>query len=303
MNFRQLEYLQLIVETGSFSAAAKAAGVTQPAVSQAIAALELEWETTLFEKNGRQKLPTRATLVAVRKMGELQARIGRFQQLLAEPEHWGDDGRTPLLRVGMAPAAALLYGPCIAHICETMHPGSLLQITSGTAPELLSSLRSKELDMALVPCPRRWHAQGIHRSVLHVSEPAVYGRTGHPLLNAQSLVEIRSAQWAVAGRAGTAGNVIEEAHRVRHLPPPQIAVQFDGYASMVNLVAHSDLLCVIPHPILLSDSQRLQLSELHLREGLPQYEVSLFWPSVAQQRTPALIRALVQALKAMAAGS
>lgn len=90
-------------------------------------------------------------------------------------------------------------------------------------------------------------------------------------------MEIRHAGWAVAGRAGTAGNVIEEAHRVRKLPPPRVLVQCADYMTLTNIVANSDLLCVIPHSALLQSHQSVPILPLHIREGLPQYEVCLFW--------------------------
>lgn len=306
MNLRQLHYLQLIVEKGSFAAAAQAAGVSQPAISQAIRALEREWNIALFEKQGRQKYPTRAALSAAMHMDELQARIGRFTAAATLPEdrHLNPHGTSALsLRVGMAPAAALLYGPTIAALCLAQQEPCQLQMVRGAAPEMLQALYLQELDLALVPCPRRWEARGIHRSMLYVSTPVVYCRSGHALAQAQSLMEMGGAAWAVSGRRGTAGNMIEEAHLVRGLAAPHIAVQCDSYAVMLNLVAHSDMLCAVPHPILLGEPPHAGLTALQLREGLPQYEVSLFWPGREQQRRPQLVQAVVQALKAQAAAA
>ena len=297
MNLRQLEYLQLIVEKGSFAAAAQAAGVSQPAVSLAMQALEKEWGLALFEKSGRQKLPTPAAVQAAQRMEELKARIGRIRQLPSEPLDWPAQAMLPVLQVGMAPAAALLYGPTIVQVCQAREPDRLLRIVSGSAPELLSALYAKEIDLAIVPRPRRWQAGGIQRHTLHVSAPTVYARAGHPLSNAQSLMEIRDASWAVADRAGTAGNVIEEAHRVRDLSPPRILVQCDGYATLLNLIAHSDMLCVIPHLAHLGLHVRPDVTALNLQEGLPKYEVCMFWASHRTQANASLVRAVVQALK------
>src|SRR5690554_6687927 len=57
MHLRQLRYLRLILEHGSFAAAARAAGISQSAISQAMQALEREWGFTLFERHGRRKPP------------------------------------------------------------------------------------------------------------------------------------------------------------------------------------------------------------------------------------------------------
>ena len=49
-------------EEGSLSAAARALGLTQPTLGRQVAALEEELGVTLFERSGRQLLPTPAAM-------------------------------------------------------------------------------------------------------------------------------------------------------------------------------------------------------------------------------------------------
>lgn len=53
MDARQLEYVVAIVDHGGFTAAAKALHVSQPALSQAVAALEADLGVVLFDRLGR----------------------------------------------------------------------------------------------------------------------------------------------------------------------------------------------------------------------------------------------------------
>lgn len=53
MNLQQLEYLNKIAETKSFTLAAESISVTQPALSKAISKLEEELNVTLIEREGR----------------------------------------------------------------------------------------------------------------------------------------------------------------------------------------------------------------------------------------------------------
>ena len=91
---------------------------------------------------------------------------------------------------------------------------------------------------------------------------------------------------------GTAGNTIEEAHRVRGWPPPRVLVQCADYSALLNLVAHSELLGTVPHPALLPDPQPAGLVRLPLRDGLPRYEVSAFWHPAMTKQLGALLKAL-----------
>lgn len=60
MDIRQLEVLALVLETRSFSRAAEALRLTQSTVSEHIRLLEEEIGTRLFDRLGRETVPTRA---------------------------------------------------------------------------------------------------------------------------------------------------------------------------------------------------------------------------------------------------
>ncbi len=298
MYLKQLWYLNLVVSKGSFLGAAREAGVSQPAITQAMQALEREWGIPLFEKVGRKKVPTPAALMAAQRAGDLHARLEGLAPR-EEPglSKWTLGREAATFRTGMAPAAALLYGPLIENIWREHNPQGLLQIVSGSAPELLDALHSNELDLVVAPRPRRYEATDISVHPLHTSTPTVCARINHPLASATSLREIESAGWAVAGRSGTAGNVIEEAHQVRKLPKPRILVQCADYSALLNFIASSDLLCVVPHPILLHSRESAAVCALRIREGLPQYEVCVFWATNHLEPKGAAIEAIVAALK------
>ena len=302
MHLKQLTYLRLVVEHGGFAAAARAAGVSQPAITLAMQALEREWGVPLFEKAGRQKLPTRVAVQAAQRAADLQSTLDGLARGPSQATGWTPAPGVKRLRTGMAHAAALLYGPTIEQAWHAHQGDGLLQIMWGSGPELLAALQAHELDLVIAPRPRRYRPSGIRRHTLHTSTPTVHARVGHPLAAATSLDAIRDAGWVVAGRAGTAGNVVEEAHRVRGLPDPRILVQCGDYPTMLNLVARSDLLCVVPHPALLPAQDPPTVQALHIREGLPQYDVCLFWRARRRgQDGDAAVSAVVAALKALAA--
>jgi LysR family transcriptional regulator of abg operon len=254
--------------------------------------------TALFERVGRQNMPTPAALLAAQRAGEIQTQMSRLLQ--ASPQRVGAqvpglDG--PVLRAGMAPAAALLYSSTIVRQWTAHEADGQVQIVGGSAPELVAALRDKALDLIISPRPRQYRAASIRSCVLHMSEPAIYLRDGHPMAGATSLEEISSVGWAVAGRAGTPGNVIEEAHRVRRIRPPRIVVQCADYPALLNLVATTDLMCVVPHPSIAPRAQELSIGPLSIRDGLPRYEVCLYWLAERHLRYPSQTLSIVAALK------
>lgn len=302
MDVRKLEYLRWVVETGSYAEAARRAGVSQPAVTQAIQALEREWGVALFSRSGRGKVPTRAGLVAARRAIDVLDRLDAMRRAPAsgtrdpDPEPPSQD----LLRAGMGAAAVLMFGPTLARSWQLQRPDGLLRIVGGSSPALLAGLRDGDLDLVVSPRPRGYDPKGLRRSVLYASSPVVYARIGHPMAGARSLAEIRDARWVVEGRAGTPGNVIEEALRVRRLPPPTIAVQCPDFRGLVTLVGATDLLCVIPHPALLTADAHETIAPLAIREGLPRYEICLFRRRDGDAERLAIVESITEAMVAEA---
>lgn len=297
MNLQRLWYLHLIIAQGSFAAAAKQAGVSQPALSKSMKLLQDELGASLFDKVGRRLVPTMAALKAAQTASRLHAEldaVAAAAPVQSAPEQIRA-GAT--LRVGLAPAAALLYGPCIQAIWQKLEPEGFVEFVGGSGSMLIHQLRSRQLDFIIAPQPRREDVTDLHWLHLHRSTPTVYARIDHPLGDVRTLHEISHAGWAVAGHCDTAGSVIEEGHRVRKLAPPRVLAQCQDYRTMLNLVAHSDLLCVVPYPTLMMAHPNLRA--LNIREGLPQYEVGMFWLKDPSPPNLALLELVVPALTAL----
>ena len=84
------------------------------------------------------------------------------------------------------------------------------------------------------------------------------------------------ARFAVVGPA-VAGPVdlLSEAFAVRRLGRPAVALSCPDYATLATLLPDTDLLAVVPHPVLLG-AAAARLRGLALRERLPLYEVCVF---------------------------
>jgi len=292
MKWRQLELLRCVVDGGGFAQAAVAAGVSQPAVSQAMRRLAAQLGEPLFERQGRRQVPTPKAIELAQAMRAADERL-RACGPGGKAARVGAGERT--VRVGLAPAAGLLYGPAMAKALAGAGGRARLSIVTGSAPVMLDALKRGELDLAIIPRPRGTDDAGLCERLMYVSQPAVYCRQGHPLAAATSLREIVRARWVVAGQSGTPGNVIEEAFRVRRWAPPRIAVQCADYAMLVQIVADTDLLGVVSHPRLVPQPRGLGIVPVRIGEGLPHYEVCLFWPR-RTGRSGAAVRCIVEAL-------
>ena len=75
--------------------------------------------------------------------------------------------------------------------------------------------------------------------------------------------------------------------------PPHILASCPDYASLVHLIARSDLLGVLPHPALLGHGAPGEVVPLALREAMPRYAMHLF-TSRRPRRAVALLAEVLQ---------
>lgn len=270
MNIRSLHLLQLIVRTGSFTAAGRAAGISQSAVTQAMKALERTLGATLFIQEGRHRRPSPVALGVVRCVDEFESGM---RLLCSEPTTAGADKS---LRIGVSPAAALVFGPAIVNAWCSLSQSGRIVMNTVNALDLLRLLRQGELDLVVGPKPRSPARQDLTTRVLYNSKSAIYARWGHPLRRAGTLSEISSVGWVVVGTSDGPGGMIEEAFRVRGLGEPRVAAQCDDYNACLEIIGSSDLMTVIPNPRLVDEFQRTRVFELQIKEGMPRYDVCLF---------------------------
>lgn len=272
MYLRYLQYLHAIVEKGSFALAANACGVSQPAISHGMKALQAHFAQPLLVREGRRHVPTDlARAVAAQALPLAQGVEALPRASVAAPDRHR-------LRVGLTSSAALVCGPLL-YACWCL-PNARRSLEMATADEgnLLEGLLQRRFDAVIAPKPRKFAHPDVVERPLYELHPQVYARKGHPLSRAQSLAQLQGAAWACVGPSVSGPvDVLTEAHRVRRMPAPKMSVRCPDFASLLHLVAQSDLLAVVPHPALLGGASAL-VAPLRLAESLPLYGMWLFEP-------------------------
>lgn len=271
MYLRYLQYLQAVVEHGSFAQAAHACGVSQPAVSHGMKMLQSQWNEPLLLREGRRYIPTPLG----RKLA-LQAAHLHAQMTALGPEPVAGQPDTTVLRVGLTASAALVCGPALYSSWCQQDCSRTLEMATGHEGELLAALLQGLWHAVIAPRPRHFDHPDLTVQELYRLHPQIYARKRHPLAAARSLSQLQGADWACVGSAVSGPvDVLAEAHQVRGLPPPRMVVRCADFASMAQLVAQTDLLAVVPHPSLLGSAAG-QLRALRLNESLPLYSMGLF---------------------------
>jgi DNA-binding transcriptional LysR family regulator len=132
-------------ELGSFSAAAKALSLTQPAVSHHISSLEKDLGVTLFirKKNG----------IALTKEGEIVKKYANRLKAMTEGmkgELWDTGHSIERLRVGITHTAESNSVAQVLAAFGIEHPNIVITIITDTIRNLYVMLENYELDLAIV---------------------------------------------------------------------------------------------------------------------------------------------------------
>ncbi len=134
-----------VAETGSFTRAAASLGLTQPAVSQHIKALEEELGITLFERNGNRIILTKQGENAV---NTANAMLGMYSKLLEELS--GSIGGTKEINIGITHT---IESNRITDILAGYASNSnrlTIKLITGTRSKIIRRLKNYELDLAIV---------------------------------------------------------------------------------------------------------------------------------------------------------
>ena len=153
MELHQLRYFCAIVDSGSFSRAARQSHVSQPSLSQQIRKLEDELGARLFDRLGRsvrlteigQTFLPRARAV----LRELEAARGDLAQQ--------ENSMRGTIAVGVIPTVA--PDPLPPHLTKFSRkfPEAKISIVEEITPILLERLRAASIDLALLALPIRGH--------------------------------------------------------------------------------------------------------------------------------------------------
>ncbi|MES5947535.1 LysR substrate-binding domain-containing protein [Bacillus cereus group sp. MG6] len=152
MTITQLQVLIKTVELGSFTKAAKALNMTQPAVSHAISSIESELDITILIRDKREGLIVtdvgERILVHIR---EILNGIEKIEQEVAMEK--GHEVGT--IRIGSFPSASAHFLPKMINLFKEKYPNLEVVLCEGTIKEVEDWLVSRVIDIGIVILPNK----------------------------------------------------------------------------------------------------------------------------------------------------
>lgn len=163
---RQLSYLKLLAEQGSFSKAAEAAHVTQPTLSAGIQELEKILGAPVVD---RARSGVILTPVGQEALGRARTILNEAEELVEAARNAGQP-LTGRFRLGVIPTIAPFLLPKALPLLRQRFPKLRLFLREDLTQRLVAALRAGQLDAALIALP--YDVTGL--AWAHVSEDELF---------------------------------------------------------------------------------------------------------------------------------
>jgi LysR family transcriptional regulator of gallate degradation len=238
---RLLELLR-IAEHGSFTGAADALGVSQPALSNSILVLERAIGAPVLERHRRG-----ATLTDIGRL--LASHAAAIESVLARAREEVDLKKRGLdgsLAIGVSPIACVDIVPDAIARLKRDTPNIAVLINERPDDELIEALRSGEIDVMIGPTGLLTDPPDVEREALLSDEFAVVMRERHPLAKRRSLAlgELRTAAWIMPHVHATMRRQIEALFAAENEPWPADCISTNSITALKSLLMRSDAVSI-----------------------------------------------------------
>jgi len=238
---RLIELLR-IADRGSFTRAAAALGVSQPALSNSMAVLERMLGVRVFERTRNGASLTEFGQLLAGHAAAIDSVLSRAAGEL-EAKKRGLEGS---LVVGASPVACIDIVPAAVAQLKRETPNIVVSIEERADDELIAGLRSGEIDLVVNSAGLLADGADIVSETLARDVFVVAMRTGHRLAGKKSLLiaDLRDAQWIMPSPHTTMSRQIELLFAAENQPWPSQAIITNSITALKSIIMQSDCVTI-----------------------------------------------------------
>lgn len=267
--------LRTLLETRSVTRTAEQSGMSQPAVSRALAKLRRTFDDALLVKAGTVM---RLTVRGSELLAPVQKALAGVSEVLAGRPDFDPSSTDRVFRIATTDYGATVILPRLADLMFSEAPRASLEITPVDG-QTFKSLGDVNVDLALYsdnPLPPSLRTRDLFRErfacLVRAGHPAVR-RSGDGRMTMEDYVAFSHILvTVVGGRTGPVDTALAAFGRSRH-----VAVRIPYFATAALVASTSDLILTIPRRAAenFSGDHRLSLVEPPLE--LPSFDYRMVW--------------------------
>lgn len=280
MDLHTLRVFDEIYRNCSLSKAADRLGLTQPAISLALAKLRRHFDDALFVRVGNIMKPTPQ---AEGMLPNVQAAIAAMERALSYRLSFDPATSECAFRIAMTDIGQIVVLPRLLDELAVAAPRANAEISNITdrAPQLLES-GALDLVVGFVPQLQA----GFYQQALFSERFACLARSDHPRVREAPTLEAYTAEAHVVVVTSGTGHMIVERTLEQLGVNRRVMVRIPNFLGVPAIVGNTDYLCTLPRRAALIMAQDKRLSAWDLPFELPDYVVKQHWHE-RQMRDPA----------------
>ncbi len=267
INFQYLRAFVEVARYQSFTQAAVALHLTQPAISKAVRELELDLDIRLLERTSRQVRLTEAGLALYDQARSIFA----LEQVMLEEIKARRGLRRGRLVIGASTTIAAYWLPLYLAQFTQQLPDIEVSLMSGNSLTIQHQVLDYQVDIGLVEGPvsdERLHCQIWRKERLTLIAPAALDIAPDTLDN---------QCWIVRESGSGTGEVVNQFF-LEHRFEPRRRIEVGSNMAAIQMVLAGGGICLIPRIMVQSAIAQNQLQEIPLASGV--LERSLNWVSL-----------------------
>lgn len=294
---RRLIELLSIAESGSFTKAAAARRVSQPALSNSMAVLERSLGVRVLERGRSGAALTDYGRLLVTHAQALSALLARAEDDVALKRQ----GLEGFLRVGASPLACAALVPQAVAALMRKTPNVRIELDERPDDQLMHGLRTGAFDLIVNPAGGASDPPEIARETLLGDVPVLLVRRRHPLARRRTLrlKDVGDVHWVLPSPQTAMWRHIEALFAAENVSWPSNYVSSNSVLALRSLVLGSDSVTISSPHLMELELATAQLVGIPLRK--PQFKREIVLRRRKDQALSPLAERFVAALRAEAA--
>jgi DNA-binding transcriptional LysR family regulator len=258
-----LRQLATVIRCRSYAKAADVLGISQPALSKSVLALERELGVKLLERGRFGAVPTPFGEALARRSDAVDAELRIAREELKSLRN----ARSGRVRIGCGPAEAIRLLPLAIERLNAKAPGVRVTVLYGLNAALLPMVMHGDVDFSLSSVPSCGRGNDLRQILLHEDRGVVIASPEHPLVRrgrSVSLGEIARERWVLALDEELERRALDEAFIANGMGTLVPAVETTSAVLMKTLVQQSRSLSYVPGELVHWEVERGLLAILNV---------------------------------------
>lgn len=259
LKLRDLDILTVLINSGSMGKAASRLGVSQPAVSKAIAELESALGVRLVDRSRRGIVPTPYGLALKQRSVSI---FNDLRQGVADIDFLSDPTKGEIRIGATGPIMAALVSPAIDRLSRKF-PKIVFHVVLGDTAMLYREVAQRNVELAICRMLGQFPEE-LAAEILFHDAFAVMTAASNPLTRRRklTLAELAREPWVLYPHEDFFGAVVAEAFLANGHEPPRPTVASLSFIAQRELLATGRFLTVLPSFMLRVQGQNPPLKAL-----------------------------------------